>query len=239
MSIAKYHLSSVQASYGKTLGVAIDEISLSAGGLYVLVGPNGSGKSTLLGILAFLNKPDQGTVSFDGVPVNWTRKECTLLRRRVTLLHQRPYLFSGSVANNVAFGLATRGASKTMIQDVVSESLDKVGLSGFESRTARKLSGGESRRVALARALACKPEVLLLDEPVANVDRSSAVLFESLVVALAADGMTVVISSHDDRLGARLGATMIYLEDGKLVSPPEQLPSTALPHHSEENHAHS
>jgi tungstate transport system ATP-binding protein len=239
MSIAKYHLSSVQASYGKTLGVAIDELSITAGGLYVLEGANGSGKSTLLGILAFLNKPDQGTVSFDGVPVNWTRKECALLRRRVTLLHQRPYLFSGSVASNVTFGLAARGASKTMVQNVIRESLEKVGLSGFESRTARKLSGGESRRVALARALACKPEVLLLDEPVANVDRASAALFESLVVSLAAAGMTVVISSHDERLGARLGACMIYLEDGKLAGPPEQLPSKALPHCEEENDAHS
>lgn len=239
MSIAKYHLSSVQASYGKTLGVAIDELSLSAGGLYVLVGPNGSGKSTLLGILAFLNKPDQGTVSFDGVPVNWTRKECALLRQRVTLLHQRPYLFSGSVASNVAFGLAARGADKTMIQDVVSESLDKVGLSGFELRTARKLSGGESRRVALARALACKPEVLLLDEPVANVDRASATLFEALVVSRAADGITVVISTHDERLGTRLGATVIYLEDGRLASPPVQLRSTGLPYYAEENYANS
>jgi tungstate transport system ATP-binding protein len=161
------------------------------------------------------------------------------LRQRVTLLHQRPYLFSGSVAGNVAFGLAARGAGKTMIQDVVNESLEKVGLSGFESRTARELSGGESRRVALARALACKPEVLLLDEPVANVDRASAMLFESLVVSRAAYGMTIVISTHDERLGARLGASVIYLEDGKLASPPEQLPFPPLPHHKEENHANS
>jgi tungstate transport system ATP-binding protein len=239
MSIAKYQLSSVQTSYGKTLGVAIDDLSLSSGGLYVLAGPNGSGKSTLLGILAFLNKPDRGTVSFDGVPITWTRKECALLRRRVTLLYQRPYLFSGSVASNVAFGPVARGDSKTMIQDIVRESLEKVGLSGFESRIARKLSGGESRRVALARALACKPEVLLLDEPVANVDRASATLFESLVVSLAAEGITLVISTHDDRLGARLGATVIYLEDGRLASPPEQLPSAVLPHRAEENHANS
>jgi tungstate transport system ATP-binding protein len=239
MSIPKYHLSSVQASYGKTLGVAIDELTIAAGGLHVLVGANGSGKSTLLGILAFLNKPDEGTIRFDGVPVNWTRKECTLLRQRVTLLHQHPYLFSGSVASNVAFGLAVRGAGKEYSQDVMRESLERVGLTGFESRAARRLSGGESRRVALARALACKPEVLLLDEPVANVDRASAALFESLVVSLAAGGMTVVIASHDERLGARLGANMIYLEDGKLDRAPEQLPSARFPHHAEENDAHS
>jgi tungstate transport system ATP-binding protein len=216
MSIPKYHLSSVRLSYGKTLGVSIDDLSIAAGELHVLVGANGSGKSTLLGILAFLNKPQQGTIRFDGVPVKWTRKECAFLRQRVTLLHQHPYLFTGSVASNVAFGLAARGVAKRDSQDVVRESLERVGLSGFESRTARRLSGGESRRVALARALACKPQVLLLDEPLANVDRSSAALFESLIVSLAAGGLTVVISSHDERLGARLGAKMIYLEEGKL-----------------------
>jgi tungstate transport system ATP-binding protein len=239
MSIPKYQLSSVQATYGKTLGVAIDDLTIVAGGLYVLVGSNGSGKSTLLGILAFLNKPEQGTICFDGVPVNWTQKECALLRQRVTLLHQYPYMFSGSVASNVAYGLAARGAGKEYSQDVVLESLERVGLTGFESRTARRLSGGESRRVALARALACNPEVLLLDEPLANVDRASAALFESLVVSLAAGGVTVVISSHDERLGARLGAKMIYLEDGKLDRTSEQLPSTGFPHRTRGDDANS
>jgi tungstate transport system ATP-binding protein len=239
MRIVKYHLEAVQASYGHSLGVSIDELTIAAGGLHVLVGPNGSGKSTLLGILAFLNKPDRGTIRFDGVPVNWTRRECALLRQRVTLLHQRPYLFSGSVASNVGFGLAARGIHKEDAQAVIVESLQKVGLTGFETRNARRLSGGESRRVALARALACKPEVLLLDEPVANVDRASAALFELLVVSLAADGMTVVISSHDERLGERLGAKMIYLEDGKPSSVPEQLSSADSLHDAEGNHANS
>jgi len=239
MSIAKYHLESVQASYGYSLGVSIDELSLAAGGLHVLVGPNGSGKSTLLGILAFLNKPDRGIIRFDGVPVNWTRKECASLRQRVTLLHQHPYLFSGSVASNVGFGLAARGVRKEDAQAAITESLEMVGLAGFETRVARRLSGGESRRVALARALACKPEVLLLDEPVANVDRASAALFESLVVSLAANGMTVVISSHDERLGERLGAKTILLEDGMLSRMPEQLSSANLLHDAEGNHANS
>jgi len=239
MSIAKYHLVSVQALYGKTFGVDLDELTIKAGELCVLVGPNGSGKSTLLEILAFLNKPNRGTISFDGVPVNWTRNECASLCQRVTLLHQHPYLFSGSVASNVAFGLVARGANKEHVQDVTRESLAMVGLAGFELRTARRLSGGESRRVALARALACEPEVLLLDEPVANVDRASAALFESLLVSLVARGMTVILSSHDERLGARLGARMIYLEDGKLSCAPEQLSSADLLHHAEESHAHS
>jgi tungstate transport system ATP-binding protein len=230
MSTAKYQLSSVQALYGTTVGVSIDELTIAAGGLHVLLGSNGSGKSTLLGILAFLNKPERGKISFDGVPVNWEPKECTRLRKRVTLLHQNPYLFSGSVAANVAFGLVARDAGKESTQSVVRESLDRVGLVGFESRNARHISGGESRRVALARALACKSEVLLLDEPLANVDRESATLLESLIVSLAAGGMTIVMSSHDERLSARLGGKVIHLEDGRIDRTSEQLPSSVFPH---------
>jgi tungstate transport system ATP-binding protein len=217
MSIAKYQLSSVKAMYGKTVGVDIDELVINAGTLNVLIGSNGSGKSTLLCVLAFLNKPDQGKVIFDGVPVNWEPKECSLLRKRVTLLHQNPYLFAGTVAANVSFGLVARGLSKERTQSVIKESLARVGLQGFASRKARQLSGGESRRVALARALACKSEVLLLDEPLANVDKASAALLESLVVSLVAEGMTIVMSSHDESLGARLGANVIHLESGKLI----------------------
>ena len=239
MSLAKYRLSDVRASYGAILGVAVDELTIAAGGLYVLVGPNGSGKSTLLDILAFLNTPEQGVIAFDGTSVNWTRKECAFLRKRVTLLHQHPYIFSGSVARNVAFGPSARGASKEDTRAVVTESLERVGLAGFESRTARKLSGGESRRVALARALACRPDVLLLDEPLAHVDRSSAAIVESLVVSLAAGGMTIVLSSHDERLGARLGAEVIYLQDGKLAAAAEQLSSVSFASGGGGDHAHS
>jgi tungstate transport system ATP-binding protein len=180
----------------------------------------------LLNILAFLTKPDRGEMFFDGVAVRWESQECALLRKRVTLLHQHPYLFTGTVAANVAFGAAARGASKDQAHRVVKESLAMVGLEGFESRNARRLSGGESRRVALARALACNSEVLLLDEPIAHVDRGSAGILESLIASLAAGGMTIVMSSHDERLGARLGARVTYLEDGKVRSS-EQLSAGA------------
>lgn len=239
MSTAKYHLSSVIASYGSVLGVAIDELTIADGGFYVLTGPNGSGKSTLLNILAFLIRPAQGIVHFDGVPVDWSSKESLRLRRRVTLLHQQPYLFSGSVADNVAFGPRVRGAGKEEIHAAVAESLQRVGLEGFENRGARKLSGGESRRVALARALACKPEVLLLDEPEAHVDRTSAALLESLVASLAADGMTIVLSTHDELLGERLGAKAIHLEDGKLAGAQRQLYFDRVRHPAGGIYAHS
>jgi len=137
-------------------------------------------------------------------------------------------MFTGTVAANVAFGPGARGVSKDRARMVMKESLAMVGLEGFEARNARQLSGGESRRVALARALACQSEVLLLDEPIAHVDRGSAEILESLIASLAARGMTIVMSSHDERLGAKLGARVIYLEDGK-VRTSEQLSASASP----------
>lgn len=224
MNVSKYQLSSVQALYGNKPGVTVDELTFAAGRLHVLAGPNGSGKSTLLSIMAFLIRPDKGEVFFDGMPVKWESKTCATLRKRVTLLQQHPYLFSGSVAVNVAFGPLARGASKRCAQDLTKEALEMVGLEGFELRNARQLSGGESRRVALARALACKSEVLLLDEPLAHVDQASAEVLESLIVSLSDGGLTVVMSSHDEQLGGRLGGRVIYLKDGKVDRTSEQHP---------------
>ncbi len=216
MTAPKYHFSSIEAWYGNELGVAIGDLSIATGQLHLLLGPNGSGKSTLLNILAFLTKPETGAIEFDGRLVKWTPREGAALRRRVTLVHQHPYMFSGTVAGNVAFGLAARGASREHTRRVVRESLEKVGLAGFDSRIARKLSGGEIRRVGIARALACKPEVLLLDEPLAHLDHAGQVVVESLVTGLVANGMTVIMSTHSERLVDRLGANVIRLEDGRL-----------------------
>jgi ABC-type Mn2+/Zn2+ transport system ATPase subunit len=105
---------------------------------------------------------------------------------------------------------------KEDVQRAVGESLAMVGLDGFESRNARHLSGGEARRVALARALACRPEVLLLDEPIAHVDKESAQIIETLVVSLASQGTTVVMSSHNEQFGPRTGSKVIRLLDGKV-----------------------
>lgn len=235
MSSLKYQLSSVEVLYGDELGVAVEHLTFEAGRLHLLMGPNGSGKSTLLNLMAFLAKPDRGQILFDGEAVKWEANECAPLRKRVTLLHQNPYMFAGTVAANVAFGPAARGVAKDRVQSMVKESLAIVGLAGFESRNARQLSGGESRRVALARALACQSEVLLLDEPLAHVDHGSAEILESLIASLAAQGMTIVMSSHDARLGAKLGGTVTYLEDGKVARSPEQLSPSALPRQTGEN----
>lgn len=216
MSSPQYHLKQIRAFYRESLALEVDELTLASGCLHLLTGPNGSGKSTLLGILAFLMKPNYGRVEFAGTEIDWQRKQLGGLRKRVTLLHQHSFLFSGTVGANVAFGPKVRGMSKEEVQRAVTESLAMVGLEGFESRMSRRLSGGEARRVALARALACKPEVLLLDEPLTHVDSQSAEIIEALVISLAGRGTTVVMSSHNEQLAQRTESRVIRLCDGKL-----------------------
>jgi tungstate transport system ATP-binding protein len=218
MKPPQYHLTEIRAFYRANLALEVDELTIASGHLHILAGPNGSGKSTLLGILAFLMKPDQGQVVFAGTQVDWQRRQLAGLRRRVTLLHQHSLLFSGTVSANVAFGPKARGMAKEDVQRAVRESLAMVGLDGFESRNARHLSGGEARRVALARALACQPEVLLLDEPLAHVDKETAQIVEALVISLSSQGTTVVMSSHNEQLAQRTDSRVIRLLDGKLES---------------------
>ena len=216
MKPPQYHLTEIRAFYRANLALEVDELTIASGHLHILAGPNGSGKSTLLGILAFLMKPGHGQVAFAGTQVDWQRKQLASLRKQVTLLHQHSFLFSGTVFANVAFGPRARGMAKEDVQRTVGEALAMVGLDGFESRNARHLSGGEARRVALARALACQPEVLLLDEPLAHVDKESAQIIETLVISLSSRGTTVVMSSHNEQLGQRTESRVIRLLDGKV-----------------------
>ncbi len=219
-----YHLIGVEARYSCRSGIAlaIDDLALRNGHLNVVAGLNGSGKSTLLNVLAFLVQPTQGIVEFSGKLIAWERAELRELRRCVTLVHQDPFLFRGSVASNVSYGPKARGIRGCALQERVRECLELVGLPGFESRNAKRLSGGEARRVALARALACDPEVVLLDEPLAYVDELSTKIIERLLVALVDRGVLVVVSSHDPTLGRRLKGRTIRLREGRLVQSPER-----------------
>jgi tungstate transport system ATP-binding protein len=211
-----FQLTAIQVWYEKILALDVDELSISRGELHILAGPNGSGKSTLLGILAFLTKPASGQLVFDRNQVGWNPKELFALRKRVTLLHQESYLFSGNVFANVAFGLKVRGIKREQVRRAVERCLAMVALAGFENRKVRHLSGGEARRVALARALACEPEVLLLDEPLAHVDKETSTIIEQLITSRAVNGTTIVLSSHDERIGERLKGRVVHLLEGRI-----------------------
>jgi tungstate transport system ATP-binding protein len=195
----------------------VPQLALRAGCLYVLKGQNGSGKSTLLRLLALLQQPQAGMVWFNNLPVAWKAEKLQKLRQNITLLEQNPWLFNGNVEKNLAFGLKIRGIYGPELQHQVAQALDIVGLNGFQKRRAKELSGGESRRVALARALCLQPQLLLLDEPTANLDAQQVEIMEQFLVALPQKGMTVVIASHDRDQAKRLGGETIKMKDGRLM----------------------
>ncbi|HQT97797.1 MAG: ABC transporter ATP-binding protein [Desulfobacteria bacterium] len=212
-----YRLQSIRKRYGSNVALDIEELTIAEGRLYTLTGANGAGKSTLLSILAFLVPPTSGEIFYAGKRVGWDHGSVEGYRRKVTLLHQSPYLFGESVYDNVSFGLKVRGIRGEEQRRIVDRALDGVDLQGFGDRKARELSGGEAQRVAMARALALKPEVLLLDEPLANIDRETTGLLETVIASLPAQGTTVVMTTHDPDHPGRLNGETIFLEGGRHV----------------------
>ncbi|MHB1011964.1 MAG: ABC transporter ATP-binding protein [Desulfobacteria bacterium] len=214
-----YDLNSIRKRYGTNVVLDIEVLTIVERRLYTLIGANGAGKSTLLDILAFLSPPTSGEIFYAGQRVDWRHGTVEEYRRRVTLLHQSPYLFGGTVDENVAFGLKARGVPEEERRPIVEKALDVVHLQGFGGRKARELSGGETQRVAMARALALHPEVLLLDEPLANIDRETTALLETVIASLPAKGTTVVMTTHNPDHPGRLNGDSIYLEGGRVVPP--------------------
>jgi len=179
-----------------------------------IVGASGSGKSSLLRLLNRLDEPTSGTVYLDGQ--DYRHVPPRELRRRVGMVTQRAYLFPGDVASNLRFGPAQRG--QTVPNEEVVRLLERVGLPGFSAREVSVLSGGEQQRVSLARALANRPEVLLLDEPTSALDEQSKVGIEELISSLVRDhGLTCVMVTHDREQARRMCNRVILLEAGQLV----------------------
>ena len=170
-------------------------LSVTASEIVALLGPSGSGKSTLLRVIAGLVTPDRGTVRIDGADVT----DVPTHRRGVGMVFQDEQLFEHiDVARNVEFGLRMRGDAAEVRQQRMTEMLGLVGLEGFERREVRQLSGGEAKRVALARSLAPSPSVLLLDEPLTGLDRElHDRLLDDLAVILRTERTTSLLVTHD------------------------------------------
>ena len=191
----------------------VDALDVPAGTLLAVVGPSGAGKSTLLRLLNFLEPPSAGTLHFAGQPV--PAAPPLSLVRRVTTVFQRPVMLAGSVWDNVAYGLRLRGLPP---EPAVSAALERVGLAALARQPAVRLSGGEAQRVALARALVLRPEVLLLDEPTANLDPYNVGVIEDLVRADQAErATTVVLVTHNVFQARRLAGQAALLLGGRLV----------------------
>jgi len=215
MNRSLYHLENLTQVYRDRTVLDVDHLNIEVRTITGLIGPNGSGKSTLMRILAFLEKPAGGRVTFQGKPLSQVSLD---LRREVTMLSQEPYLLKRTVQANVSYGLKIRGMSDT--RHPVRRALEKVGLdpARFSQRSWRELSGGEAQRVALATRLVLKPKVLLLDEPTANVDRESSELILCAVLdARNQWGTTLIIISHQLTWLRQIADHILALDYGRLT----------------------
>jgi tungstate transport system ATP-binding protein len=183
-------------------------LTITAGAPTLIVGPNGAGKTSLLRLCMGLTAPTTGRVSWGG------RTDSTLARR--AMLFQRPVMLRRTAAGNVGYALAQAGSPRKARAERIAALLDRVGLSELAQRPARRLSGGEQQRLALARALARDPELLLLDEPTANLDPAATRSVEAIVLAAAQSGIKIVMASHDLGQLGRLAGDVIFLIRGAL-----------------------
>lgn len=212
-----YKLDNIKRIHGGKSIVDAEQLTIEPGRIYALTGPNGAGKTTLLQMLAFLDAPDQGVVTFMDKPVIYAEKHLQPLRRRVVLVDQQPVLFSMSVFQNVEFPLKLRGQSAAERRKVVEEALKRVDMLSFADVMGSRLSGGEIQRVALARALVCRPEVLLLDEPTSNIDKHHQPIIESMIrSANQNDKISVIFSTHSMQLVEELADCCLHMEAGKI-----------------------
>ena len=189
----------------------LDRISLAlgAGAPTVLIGPNGAGKTTLLRVAMGLLPPTDGSVTWGG------RAERSARRRAIVF--QRPVMLRRSAVGNLRYALKAADVPRAERNARIEELLALVGLKGLGERPARKLSGGEQQRLALARALARDPQVLLLDEPTASLDPAATKAVEDVVRTVTARGIKVVMSTHDLGEAKRLAGEIVLLHRGSVI----------------------
>ena len=198
-------LTDARVAFGTVVALQGVDLTLHRGERIALVGANGSGKTTLLRHLHGL-LPGSGRQlhAVDGRPPV------------VAMLFQRPFLLHLSVRRNVLLALWLRGVPRAERAERCQVALERVGLAGLAERPARQLSGGQQQRLALARAWALQPDVMLLDEPTASLDPSAKREVESLIEGLARDGVTLVMSTHNLGQAKRLATRVIYLDGGRV-----------------------
>ncbi len=221
MDTFQFEIRNLTKVYNGEKALDIPHLRIKKGGFYAVMGPNGSGKTTFLSILSLLLSPTSGKIYFEGVDTSEADKRS--LRQKMTLILQNPLLLNTTVEKNIAYGLKVRRMKKSERKKRVTECLELVGLVAFEKRRAVELSGGETQRVAIARALALYPEVLLLDEPTANVDRRNVDLLERILKELnRRSQITTILATHDINQAYRLADEVIPLFGGKIAKSPAE-----------------
>jgi tungstate transport system ATP-binding protein len=216
MSDFVYRAQNVTKVYEGRRVLQVDSLKIQRGEIFALVGPSGAGKSTLLRLLNFLEPPTAGRIRFLDVEFGANQPMPLPYRRRVTTVFQRPILLNRSVQANVGYGLSLRGLRDS--DGRIEGALEQVGLQALARQRARTLSGGEAQRVALARAIVLQPDVLLLDEPTANLDPYNVGLIEEIVTDLNRErGTTLVLVTHNVFQAKRLAHRVALMLESQVV----------------------
>ena len=213
-----YELNDVAVYRGDRTILDISKLVITPETVYSLVGPNGAGKTTLLNILAFLLRPDSGQLYYKGSAVEGSAKAYHQLRQRVVLVDQYPILFTGPVWKNIDFALKIRKVPAGQRKQRIIEVLERVGMQEFAHAEAHTLSGGETKRIALARALAINPDILLCDEPTANVDAENQErILDILSYCNKKQQTSLIFATHYLSQAQRLADQSIVLQNGSLA----------------------
>jgi tungstate transport system ATP-binding protein len=202
----------LEKSYRSVKALKSVSLNSEANKIIVFLGVNGAGKTTLMRIMAGLENADSGQILFKN-----QNTDPKALRQISTLVFQKTTMFTMNVFDNLAYGLKIRKTPKDEIARRVPEALAAVRLSGFEKRRAKKLSGGEQQRIALARAFLLDSHVLLLDEPTANLDPNSATIIEKAIINKKSSQRIIVMATHNLNQARRMADEIVHIHDGQIV----------------------
>ena len=195
-------------------------IQIKKGEKIAIMGPNGAGKSTLFSHFNGLTEPTSGHVEIDGEKIIFERDELLKVRQKVGIVFQDPndQLFAPTVKEDVAFGPMNLGLDYDEVEKRITESLEMVGMSGFEEKTPHHLSGGQQKRVAIAGIIAMRPDIMILDEPTAGLDPEGVDKVLDILNNLNEDGISIVISSHDIEMVNQFADKIFVLYNGEIIA---------------------
>ncbi len=216
MSEALFVFHGIEKTFAEVEILRKVDLSLYPAKCILLTGKNGSGKTTLLKIIAGLEKPEKAEIEFSGKLRCW-KKVMPIIRKEIIYLHQQAFLFSGTVEANVAYGLRFTSLTREQRRESLKKALEWSGLTDLAKQEANTLSGGVQQRVAFTRAWILKPKVLLLDEPVSNMDQESREQAYLLMQRMKSAGMSIVITSHVPQYFDGLADVQFDLVNGKLL----------------------
>ena len=209
----------LQKSFGNNPVLRGVDLEVADGEIFVIIGPSGQGKSTLLRIIDTLEVPTSGDVRI-GSDSLYSHGDANHhdMRKKVGMVFQNPAIFQGTVFENVAYGLRYRKITSEEMHERVETTLREVGLEGYEKREARKLSGGEKQRIAFARTMVTRPEIILLDEPTSNVDPVTTEKIEEIILYTRKTyNTTMIMNTHDMLQGQRMGDRIGVMMHGKIM----------------------